>query len=188
MSGSSVVSARFVTITVLCISVISLNFVLLAPAIAAAGSDSEIQAAFLTKIPLFVRWPKSAFTDAEAPIVTCALDAPEIARSLEGAAREAKVKGRDFEIRRIDEAAQAAGCHIIVIGAGARDAQRALARQLRNKGQLTVATSRYFAEDGGMVGMEMFEGRIAFEVNNHVAKSADLIISSRLLKLASYVH
>ncbi len=77
---------------------------------------------------------------------------------------------------------------MIVIGSGTRRMQRGLARQLRGKGRLTVATSRLFVEEGGMVGMEMYGGKVTFEVNNRNAKGAELAISSRLLRLASAVH
>ena len=158
------------------------------PSVAIAGSDAEVQAAFLTKLAIFVKWPETAFVDSEAPIVTCALNAPKIARSLDSLAADTTVKGRHFEIRRIEAAADTEGCHMVVLGSGNRRSQRSVARQLNTKGLLTVATSRAFAEDGGMVGMEMHKGRIAFEVNNGSAKNADLMISSRLLRLASFVH
>ncbi len=165
-----------------------LAIVLLAPGGALAERDADVQAAFLTKIAIFVTWPDGAFQDTESPIVTCALDAPDIARSLESVASEATANGRAFKIRRIERAKQANGCHMIVIGSGTRRMQRGLARQLRGKGRLTVATSRLFVEEGGVVGMEMYGGKVTFEVNNRNAKGAELAISSRLLRLASAVH
>ena len=160
----------------------------MAPSVAAARDDSKVQAAFLTKLAIFVTWPEAAFTTGDAPIVTCALEAPRIAQSLEDIAPNAQVRGRAFEVRRIDDVAQVDGCHIVLIGSGKRRSQRDLTRQLRGKSLLTVAISKHFAEDGGMIGIEMHKGRVAFEVNYRKAKKADLTISSKFLRLASQVH
>jgi hypothetical protein len=137
---------------------------------------------------MFVTWPSGVFASVEAPIVTCTLDAGALGRSLRSVAQEARANDRSFEVRRIEAAADAVGCHIVVLGKADQKTRRSVAAALRGKSTLTVAATREFTDEGGIVGMAMHKGKVAFEVNNRIARSSDLSISSRILGLATAVH
>jgi hypothetical protein len=160
---------------------------LLLPA-GASASDAEMQALFISKVALYVEWPADAFASPDAPVVIGILEDVPFADELASIVVDETVKNRALEVRRLASAAEAEGCHIVVLGSERRSALRRVARDLRGKSILTVAASRDFAKDGGMLSMEMYRGKVAFEVNYRTAKQSDIKISDRLLKLASNVH
>ena len=185
---NTVVAGRLATAAALSIGISCLGIGILAPAPASAGDDAEMKAAFITKFAMFVTWPSDSFASAEAPIVMCTLDAGALAQSLQSVAPKARANDRSFEVRRIESAVDADGCHILVLGKADQRTRRRVATTLRGRSTLTVAAAREFTDEGGIVGMAMHKGKVAFEVNNRIARSSDLSISSRVLGLATAVH
>jgi hypothetical protein len=150
--------------------------------------DAEIQAKFVSKLALFISWPAGAFASDDAPIRVGILGDDPFDGALAGALANATARGRRFELHSVGSVEEADACHILILGATKKRELRRLARSLEKTSVVSIATSFSFAENGGTIGMEMFKGRVAFEVNNRSAKMVDLKISSRLLQLASTVY
>jgi len=69
-----------------------------------------------------------------------------------------------------------------------RSVERQTARALEALPVLSIGPSFRFAEYGGSIGMELYRGKIAFDVNHSAVRDQGLRISSRVLKLATTVH
>ncbi len=158
-----------------------------AVAVARAG-DGEIQARFVSKLALFISWPDGAFASDDAPIRVGLLGEDPFGGALAAVLANATARGRGFELRSVDSVEEADTLHILILGTTKKRELPRLARELKNTSVVSIATSFVFAENGGIVGMEMLKGKVAFEINNRRAKMTDIKISSRLLRLASTVY
>ena len=159
-----------------------------ATAPASAEDVADLQAAFISKVALFVKWPDGSFASDDAPIRVGILGQDRNQGALKRVLATAKTRGRGYEVQPVSNIEQAGQYHILVVNERRARNLRKIARDLRGKSVLSIARSFPFAEDGGILGIEMYKGKVAFEVNNRAAQTANLKISSRLLRLATTVY
>jgi hypothetical protein len=159
-----------------------------APTPAGASEAGELQAAFISKVALFVKWPEGAFASADAPIRVGILGADHHDDALTRVLAEATTRGRSYEVQPVASVEEARQYHILIVNETRSQDLRKIARDLSGASVLSIARSFPFAESGGIVGIEMYRGKVAFEVNNRAAQEANLKISSRLLRLATTVY
>jgi hypothetical protein len=154
-----------------------------------AGSDkTQLKAEFVSRIVRFVDWPEGTFASDSDPIRIGILGEASSLNDLAAALAKSTAGSRRFEVKRLADSAEAESVHIVILGNSRARALRRIASELKGKAVLSIAPSFTFAEDGGILGMEVYRGKIAFEVNNRSAREADLRISSRVLRLASTVY
>lgn len=166
-----------------------LGLALALPCAAAADTpEAALQAEFVSKFVRFVSWPEGAFPAERSPISVGVLgDAPD-AWALANFLAKADAGGRGFTVKPIASLDEATDHHIVIVAETSRSKLRRLARQLEKTAVLSVAASLDFAKDGGVLGLEMYKGKVAFEVNNETARRADLKINSRVLRIATNVY
>jgi len=161
---------------------------LLAPAEPIHADDAALEAKFISMLPRFVDWPEGSFDSNVAPIMVGVLGKDPFGGKLSEVLAKASAHGRRYELRPIESVEDVGGLHILILAETNRSSLRKVARKLKGESVLTIARSFPFAEDGGIVGMEIYRGKVAFEVNNRTAKKSKLKISSKLLRLASNVY
>jgi hypothetical protein len=155
---------------------------------ALADEASELRAVFIAKIVHFVEWPEGAFeTDTDPIRVGVVGDLPYF-DALDRVLATAESSGRSFVVRRLPGLEQASLAHIVIVADESRGAQRRAARALESMPVLSIGPSFRFAEYGGTIGMELYQGKIAFDVNHSAARRAGLRISSKVLRLATTVY
>jgi hypothetical protein len=150
-----------------------------APA-AAPPSDLAVKAAFLTKFPAYVAWPAAARPRPGGPVQICLVGGDPFGRLLDEAARGQQVDGHPLQVRRLDAAGQAAGCHVVYVHGGR-------ASGLEGRPVLTVTDARGGARDG-MIHFVIHQGRVRFNIDQAQAARNGVGISSRLLSLALSVR
>ncbi len=144
-----------------------------------AAGEYELKAAFLFNIAKFVEWPSAAFADASAPIVVGVAGEDPFGARLDQVLNGQTVNGRPFRVERFRGMAEVRGCHIIFLNGVKAGVSRVEA--------LTVGDSKDFCARGGMVGLQIQDGRLVLEVNLVVVSRSGLKISAQLLKLAKIV-
>lgn len=149
-----------------------------APA-AAPPSDLAVKAAFLTKFPAYVAWPAGARPRPGRPVQICLVGGDPFGRLLDEAARGQQIDGHPLQVRRLDTAGQATGCHIAYVHGGASG--------LEGRPVLTVTDARGGAQ-GGMIHFVIHQGRVRFNIDQTQAARSGVEISSRLLSLALTVR
>jgi hypothetical protein len=154
-----------------------------APA-AAQPSDLAVKAAFLTKFPAYVIWPRPP---AGGTLNLCLIGADPFGGLIDAAARGQQVDGRPIAVRRLSGTEGADSCHVAFVQ-GPSDARTAqMLQALRGKPVLTVTDSRA----GGTRGMIFFVvdgGRVRFHIDQAAAQQSGLGLSSRLLAIALSVR
>jgi hypothetical protein len=150
-------------------------------------SSYEIKAAFILNFANLTVWPDSAFQDPKAPFSIC-ISGNEDAREIFEAQYEGLlIADRPTEIRSASDPKQLSGCHIAMITAGAGHRIQKFLDAAKESSTLTVGETEKFAHKGGIVGFYNEKKKVRFEINQDAARSAQLRISSRLLRLARLV-
>lgn len=148
--------------------------------------EYELKAAFLYNFAKFVIWPQEAEQSSDS-LTLCIVGPDPFGPSLEQVLSGKTVRGRRLEIRRFASAEEVEGCELIFVAESvARDPRDVLAA-VRGRGVLTVADSGDFARRGGAINLVEQGNRIGFEINPSAAHREGLVVSSKLLRLATVV-
>lgn len=174
---------RFVASTL-----IALVFTLPTVADVQADQEVDLQAEFISKFPRYVEWPAERFESPDSPIVVGILGPNPYGEALDAALAGATAHGRNYEVRSLDTVEEAKVVHILIVGETDRAKLRDVAQELKGLPIVTIAPTFRFSKAGGIVGMEMYKNKVAFEINNKSAKQANLKIRSRVLQLATTVY
>jgi len=78
-------------------------------------------------------------------------------------------------------------CHLVFIGQSEQQQLSAILQQLKRTNVLTVSDMSGFAQNGGMIGFIIENGRVRIEINLDTVHSAGLKISAKLLEVAKIV-
>ena len=63
----------------------------------------------------YVKWPESAFSAEDSPIVVGVLGQAPLGTALEGVLADSSVRGRGYELRSLGGLADAEGCHMLIV-------------------------------------------------------------------------
>jgi hypothetical protein len=145
----------------------------------------QVKAAFLYNFSQFVEWPASAFNWKGSPFVIGILGHDPFGSYIEEIVEGEKVGDRRILIKRFSSVAEVNECHILFVNT--RSAADDI-RTLRNKSILTVSDEANFAKDGGMIRFVTDNNKIKLQINIVAARSANLNISAKLLRVAEIVE
>lgn len=163
-----------------------LSTVLCAPSSAQGPSEHQVKAAFLYNFANFVEWPVSALDDTSSIVIGILGEDPF------GLAfapfKDRTVKGHPLRIIRSKRLQELPFCHILFISSSEEKNLPQIFHYLGDKSVLTVGESPGFAQRGGAVNFVMKNKKVRFEINQQRATTANLKISSKLLKLADIVE
>ena len=147
----------------------------------------QVKAVFLYNFAKFVEWPANSFKSSSDPIAICILGQDPFGSSLEDAIHGKTIECRAFVVRQIAGAPQARSCQILFIGSSEQKRFRAVLKELKTSGILTVGETEGFAAEYGVVNFKLEGGKIRLEINVGAAEQNRLRISSKLLSLAQIV-
>jgi hypothetical protein len=145
------------------------------------ANEYQVKAAFLFNFAKFVEWPPSAFTDANTPLVIGVLGQDPFGSYLDDTVRGERVNSRSLKVQRYRNAGEIRNCHILFISRSESERLDQIVTNFRSRQMLLVTDA-----DGGRGVMIRFvnEGnRIRFKIDAQAAKTANLTISSKLLRL-----
>jgi hypothetical protein len=157
-------------------------------AVAQAARESDIKAAFIYNFAAFIDWPQQAFRDDEAPFVIGIFGADSFGPTLEQLTAGERAKDRPIVVRRLTRLTDVTACQILFISASEAGRVTDILRHCTGRAILTVSDAPGFVEMGGMIAFSREEGRILLYVNTTAAEAAELVISSKLLRVARVVR
>jgi hypothetical protein len=177
MSGAVVASAALVLSSAAALS-----------AQTATQREYQIKAAFLFNFGQFVEWQPSAFARPESPFAFCVLGDDPFGATLDAIVDGQTVHGRPTVVRRFDDAAQAAECHILFVSTSETPRLDAVFATLAGRSILTVGEAPEFTARSGVIRFRVASNRLRLEIYTDAARAANLTISSKLLSLADVVQ
>lgn len=153
----------------------------------APGHDEyAVKAAMLVNFAKFVKWPASAFSDSRSSFVIAVYGDDPFGRHLDDVVKGQQLDGRPISIRRVRKGSVDTSAHLLFVADKSTKSLKDLSI-CGGKPILMVGESESFVKSAGHIGFVMENQRIAFVINNRIAQSAGLTISSKLLNLAKRV-
>jgi uncharacterized protein DUF4154 len=153
----------------------------------AAPLEYQVKAGFLYNFAKFIEWPAPAFAKAQTPYSICVLGPDPFGEDLDVAVGEATLHGRRLMVRRLADAKNAGGCHILFVSKTDPRKLPALLQALGNVPTLTVGENDEFIRAGGCLRFFFQGDLIRFEINLEATERARLKVSAKLLNLAKVV-
>lgn len=150
----------------------------------AQTSQEEVKATFVYRFASFVRWPDAGFVDAAAPIEVCVIGADPFVRTLRRVVAGQRAGARAFAVRRMANATDMSGCHM-VYATGERTV--AALRAAQQRPVLTI-TDGVGGGERGMIHFVLVDARVRFHIDDVRAAESRLSIDPRLLGLALSVR
>lgn len=152
-------------------------------------SEYNLKAAVVFNMPLFTEWPSTTNTpETKATFNLCVYgETPllDALRQLEGKS----IKGGKLVVVSVNDKSNLELCHALVVPKGLGNPGRAaLIQKLQNQSTLVIAEDAEPPPDQVMINLIMEDGKVTFQANPELAKSAGLKLSSKLLRLAKVVY
>jgi hypothetical protein len=152
------------------------------------SAENKIKATFLYNFPQYVEWPTNAFEGASSPFIIGIIGADPFGTFIDELVRGEKTGGHPMTVRRFKSVADISSCHLLYVGAAERESIPAILQQLDHKPVLTVGeSSAEFASRGGMISFIPVGKKMRFQVNVIACETAQLKVSSKLLRMADLV-
>ncbi len=146
-----------------------------------------IKAAYLYNFAMFVEWPADAFATPDAPLVIGIVGADPFGWALERTVQDKRINRHRIVIERLQPQQDVRHCHIVFVatadGGRTPELQRSDSAPI-----LIVADSAQPAKVRSAINFLVKNDQVTFEVDLDAARSARVVISSKLLKLARIVR
>jgi hypothetical protein len=152
----------------------------------ASASEYRIKAASLYNFSRFTNWPDEN-TAAPAGFNLCVIGENPFGDALDSLSGKV-VRNRSLVIHATEQPEDQESCHLVFIGRTEQARTAEILASLVNRPVLTVSDSDGFTEQGGIIELKLVERKVRFEINIDAAERAGLVISSKLLNLATIVH
>ena len=155
-----------------------------ASAAAQHGHDLErsVKSAYLFKLGAYVEWPPTCFPTDASPFVIGVLGEDPFGKALDEAIAGRTMEGRPVVVRRLHTVEEAAGVHVLYLGATSQESSEQIREALVGRPVLTVGEKA--ARSGAIVEFVLRGGKVKFEIDAGAASRAGLKLSSKLLDVA----
>jgi YfiR/HmsC-like len=156
---------------------------LCAPPGARAADETDLKAAIVYNLLMFVEWPADAMPPMGSALVLCVQADSRYAPALRVLA-EQRVRGMQVQVREAAPHDVATACNVLVL----EDANPAQLAALRRGGKsasvLVIADGTDVSREGVVVSLQRSEKKVLFDLNLKSARDARLQLSSKLMRLA----
>jgi hypothetical protein len=160
-----------------------------APAAASAQApavEHAVKATFLYKFAPFIEWPPGTFGSTSEPLVICVIGSDGVTDLVDEAVKGQAIGGHVINVVHLPASALDARCHILYVALRGPGAARVL-EHVRGLPVLTVTDGASGADAQGIVNFVVQDNRVRFEIDLRAAAENHLVISSKLLNLATRV-
>jgi TonB family protein len=153
---------------------------------AQSASEYQVKAAYLYNFAKSAAWPEESLPSGSSPFVIGVVGGDdEFIDTLEKTVAEKSVGTHPITVKRTNSIADMDLCRLIFFrsSAGKKRAEAAIAA-LANANILLVGEEENFLQLGGMINLELKNGKIRFEVNQESLDAAKIVLSPQILALA----
>jgi hypothetical protein len=147
--------------------------------------ENKVKAAFLYNFTQFVEWPAEVFSDEQAPFVIGIVGKDSIGGFLSQIVQDEHVNGRSIVLRFYETVIPEVRNSQILFVQKSFGSIEELMKTVAGKPVLTISDHKDFMRMGGMLRFYVEDGRVRFEINRRAASEAKLVLSPKLLKLAT---
>lgn len=153
-----------------------------------ANSEMVVKALMVGKFIEFIKWPTPASPQQQMQVKICVYGDSAMSQMQAVFSKLSSNSSLKYSLSHIAQLAEATGnCHIIFIGTVKGETTSSTLSALAGKPLLTVSDSDGFVEKGGMVGFQIIDGKVRYNINNRAFGEAQLKIDAQLLEIANKV-
>lgn len=149
--------------------------------------EYAIKAAYLVNFARLVAWPEGRGPLADGRVTLCVRAGPEAMLAITEGVVGATVDGLGVATRSVGTPEELTGCHLLYVAAEPEQEAAALLERSVAQATLTVGEGEAFVRKGGMIGLVRLDNKLRFAIDRGEATRAGLRISSRLLRLSTWV-
>jgi len=146
--------------------------------------EYQVKAAFLFNFTQFIEWPSASFSSSSSPLVIGVLGKNPFGNYLEETVSGETVHGHPLLVQHYKTVEEIKNCHILFLNITDATKIDQVIESAKSKSVLTVSDGVNFMKQGGMIRFFTRKNKIQFQVNTELTKSANLTVSSKLLRLA----
>ena len=150
---------------------------------AAQVDERAVKAAYLFNFIQFTQWP----VPPDEPFRLCVLGRTPLDEQLAQLEGKQVLGGLHITVRHVAPRDSLAGCHALYLDDSQRGQVDEVLGKLGSAPVLTITDGDGLADRGLMIEIHKRDTRLGFEVNLRMARKANINVSARMLKLASYV-
>jgi YfiR/HmsC-like len=151
------------------------------------SKEYPMKAACLLNFAQFTEWPTNAFATPESPFVIGVLGGDPFGSLLDAAVANERVNGRPIVIQRFRRLGDLQTCHILYIGESETRELAKVVGTLQGKPVLTVSDVDNKSSENVAVRFVTENNKIRFKINTDSLKDANLVMSSKLLRVAEII-
>ncbi len=149
--------------------------------------EYSLKAVFLLNFAHFTDWPTNAFDQPDSPLIIGVLGEDPFGRVLDDAVRNETVNGRKFVVERYRRVEDLKPCHILFISQAETRRLDKIVAAVNGKSILTVSDIEDSAYRGLCVRLITENNKLRLRINTDSLKAANLVVSSKLLRVAETV-
>lgn len=149
--------------------------------------EYELKAVLIYNFAQFTEWPTNAFESADSPFVIGILGNDPFGGTLETTVQNETRVGRKFIVKHFSSVEEVTNCHILYIGQSEAKRLDKVVAELKGKPVLTLSDILNSAYQGVCVRFLTENNKIRLRVNTDSLQAANLVMSSKLLRLAEIV-
>ena len=164
-------------------SLLGLLCMCLPPSALAGDLEQQVKASFVYNFAKFIKWPISAIKNTNAPFCICIEGNQPLSGNI-NLLQGRQVDGHKIEVVTITEPREWRNCNILFIGDSEAHRVASILKNVAALPVLTISDLPNFVHSGGIIGLNVLDHRVRFDINLAVAQKAKLNIDSQLLKLA----
>ena len=148
--------------------------------------EYAVKSALVFNFARFCEWPEDAFEDNPNTLRVVLYGDKNLESSF-SAIDGMQVGNRKIEVVLAESPETIPSCQLLFVAKTEREDWPQIVAILENKAVLTVGEMNGFLLSGGAMNLHLVNNKISFEVNLDQLRANNLVISSRILKLASSV-
>jgi hypothetical protein len=156
------------------------------PAFAQNVTEPSLKSAFMYNVAKFTEWPLDALP-ANAPFLACVLGNTSVGDALERIVKGRTLSGHTVSVARMTATGPLRSCHLLYVSGIAGEQAQRIVTTLRGLPVLTIVDIEGFAMPGAIAHMFLENANVRFDLDHGLAKRSRLLLSSKLLSLASHV-
>ena len=151
----------------------------------AATPEVLAKAAYLSKLPPFVRWPQSAFESPAGPLNICLVGGDPFGPALDQLVDGQHVGPHAIAVKRLAKFDKGSGCQVLYLGALKGSAAAEALAAAKGAPILTVTEAERAEDPRGVIDLRTHGVQVRLVVDQDAARRNGLILSSKLLSLAA---
>jgi len=151
-------------------------------------TEYDLKAAYIYNFSKFVTWPPNTFRNQTSKFKIVILGESPITSILNKALKNRKIMGREISIQVIYQVDDLKDAQILFVSKEMQNNLQSISDICLNQPILLIGdVIEGFCQAGGVINFTEKSSKYRFEINNQVAQSSHLKISSKLLALARIV-